>query len=105
MLAPLEFKSPMEIYPGAIFRYRPCAAGAAPVAYLRADLMAVPSTQRDNASAYAIHSWMRVRTHTSFLAGPVTSSSGRIFRLTRNLTITTRCAAGSPMKFPDGGLI
>lgn len=67
MLAPLEFKSPMEIYPGAIFRYRPCATGAAPVAYLRADLMAVPSTQRDNASAYAIHSWMRVRTHPRFI--------------------------------------
>lgn len=66
VLAPLEYKSPMEIYPGAIFHYRPCSAGAAPVAYLRADLMAVPSTRRDNASAYAIHSWMRVRTSCSY---------------------------------------
>ena len=60
VLAPLEYQSPMEIFPGAIFRYRPCAAGA-PVAYLRADLMAVPSTRHDNASAYAIHTWTRVR--------------------------------------------
>ncbi|CAL8470071.1 g9613 [Coccomyxa elongata] len=59
VLAPLEYQSPMEIFPGAIFRYRPCAAGA-PVAYLRADLMAVPSTRRENASAYAIHTWTRM---------------------------------------------
>lgn len=64
MLAPLDYQSPMEIFPGAIFRYRPCAAGA-PVAYLRADLMAVPSTLRENASAYAIHTWTRVCACTS----------------------------------------
>lgn len=60
VLAPLGTKAPMDIFPGATFRYRSCAA-AGPAAFLRADLMAVPSTQRANASAYAIHAWARVR--------------------------------------------
>lgn len=49
----------MQIFPGVTFRYGMCARGA-PSAYLRVDLMSVPSLRRDNASAYAIHLWTKV---------------------------------------------
>lgn len=59
MLIPLGFKYPMQIFPGATFRYRTCATNGS-VAFLRTDLMHVPSTTRANATAYSIHTWAKV---------------------------------------------
>ena len=59
VLMPLDYGYPMQIFPGVTFRYGMCARGA-PSAYLRVDLMSVPSLRRDNASAYAIHLWTKV---------------------------------------------
>lgn len=57
---PLDYGYPMQIFPGVSFRYSMCARGT-PSAHLRVDLMSVPSLRRDNASAYAIHVWSKVR--------------------------------------------
>lgn len=59
VLMPLDYGYPMQIFPGVTFRYGMCARGT-PSAYLRVDLMWVPSLRRDNASAYAIHLWAKV---------------------------------------------
>jgi hypothetical protein len=60
VLPKLGFDFPLQIFPGATFRYRTCAANGS-VAYMRADLMPVPSPTSANASAYAMHSWVKVR--------------------------------------------
>lgn len=57
---PLDYGYPMQIFPGVSFHYGMCAKGT-PSAHLRVDLMSVPSLRRDNASAYAIHIWSKVR--------------------------------------------
>ena len=59
VLMPLDYGYPMQIFPGVTFRYGMCARGT-PSAYLRVDLMSVPSLRRDNASAYALHLWAKV---------------------------------------------
>ena len=66
VLMPLDYGYPMQIFPGVTFSYGMCARGA-PSAYLRVDLMSVPSLRMDNASAYAIHLWTKVTpAYTSF---------------------------------------
>ena len=60
VLIPLDYGYPMQIFPGATFRFGLCQK-VTPSVYLRVDLMSVPSLRKDNASAYAIHVWGQVR--------------------------------------------
>ena len=59
VLSPLDYGYPMQIFPGATFRFGLCQK-VTPSVYLRVDLMSVPSLRKDNASAYAIHVWGQV---------------------------------------------
>ena len=60
VLMPLDYGYPMQIFPGATFRFGLCQK-VTPSVFLRVDLMSVPSLRKDNASAYAIHVWGQVR--------------------------------------------
>ena len=59
VLMPLDYGYPMQIFPGATFRFGLCQK-VTPSVFLRVDLMSVPSLRKDNASAYAIHVWGQV---------------------------------------------
>ncbi|CAL5218474.1 g159 [Coccomyxa viridis] len=64
VLMPLDYGYPMQIFPGATFRFGLCQK-VTPSVYLRVDLMSVPSLRKDNASAYAIHVWGQVPVPTN----------------------------------------
>ena len=88
---PLDYGYPMQIFPGVSFHYSMCARGT-PSAHLRVDLMSVPSLRRDNASAYAIHVWSKVRQCMRATSSALSRAASDVARAVRTTAACVKTA-------------